>query len=306
MKTALAGQDILSISDLKKTDIQLILRIAAELKKKPAPQLLAGKILGSCFFEPSTRTRLSFESAMLRLGGSNTGFADPLVTSVKKGETLADTIKIIGAYVDVIAIRHPLEGAARLAAEATTVPIINAGDGANQHPTQTILDLFTIQECQKKLTGLEIALVGDLKHGRTVHSLAQALMHFDARLYLVAPPALQLHDHIATELKQHGLKFSYHETMDEIIPKIDILYMTRIQQERFTDKLEFERLKHTFTLHPKQLKRARKNLRILHPLPRIQEIDPAVDSTPFAYYFAQAANGLYVREAILGLVLGKL
>ena len=306
MPVTFKGRDIISITDLSKAEMLHVLDIAASLKKKPQPKLLQGSVMASCFFEPSTRTRLSFESAMLHLGGSVTGFADPGVTSTKKGETLHDTIKIIGQYVDVIAMRHPLEGSARVAAEATDTPIINGGDGANQHPTQTLLDLFTIKECQKKLDGLEIAMVGDLKYGRTVHSLAQALTHFNARLYFVAPPSLQMPSYINDDLKRTGIKFSLHENLAGIINKVDVLYMTRIQEERFSDKSEYERLKNVFILKKNMLENVKKNLRVLHPLPRINEIHTDVDTTPHAYYFEQAKNGLYVRQALLALVLGKL
>jgi aspartate carbamoyltransferase catalytic subunit len=276
------------------------------MKNSPRPRLLQGKIMGSCFFEPSTRTRLSFETAMLRLGGSITGFADPGVTSTKKGETLADSIKIIGNYVDVIAIRHPLEGAVRRAAEAAAVPVINGGDGANQHPTQTLLDLFTIKECQRKLNNLNIALVGDLKYGRTVHSLTQALTHFNPRLFFIAPESLQMPNYLTDELKDKKIKFSRHEKMEQIIKKVDILYMTRIQKERFADPLEYEQMKSVFILRAEMLNGVKNNLRVMHPLPRVGEIETDVDVTKHAYYFEQAKNGVYVREALLAMVLGKI
>ncbi|HBU06991.1 MAG TPA: aspartate carbamoyltransferase [Candidatus Magasanikbacteria bacterium] len=300
------GRDIISISELTKPEMLHILKIARELKQKPQPKLLENKVMGSCFFEPSTRTRLSFETAMNRLGGKVVGFADPGVTSAKKGETLYDAIKIIGQYVDVVAMRHPIEGAARRASEATDKPILNGGDGANQHPTQTLLDLFTIQECQKKLEGLEIALVGDLKYGRTTHSLAQALVHFNAKLYFVAPDNLQMPEYICDELKAKKVKFSLHKKIEEVVNKVDILYMTRIQGERFADPMEYERVKNVFILKAKMLDKAKPNLRIMHPLPRVNEITTDVDATKHAYYFEQAENGLYVRQALLGLVLGKL
>lgn len=305
MKTTWKHRDILSINDLSKADQLHVLSVAAQLKKTPKPSALRGHVLGSCFFEPSTRTRLSFETSMQRLGGSVVGFADPNVTSTKKGETLADTIRIIGQYVDVIVIRHPLEGAARRAADATDVPVINAGDGANQHPTQTLIDLFTIRETQKKLDGLNIAMVGDLKYGRTVHSLSQALKNFSPRLYFVSPQSLAMPESVCDELKRAGIKFSFHEQLDEVLPKLDILYMTRIQEERFPDKLEYARLKNSYILTPRTFANAKKNLRVLHPLPRVGELDPEIDSTPFASYFEQAKNGLYVRQALLGLVLKK-
>ncbi len=304
--SSLFNRDIISISELAKAEILNVLAHAKQLKTKPQPHLLDGKVLGSCFFEPSTRTRLSFETAMNRLGGRVVGFADPNVTSSKKGETLYDGTKIIGQYVDVIAMRHPLEGAARRAAEATDKPILNGGDGANQHPTQTLLDLFTINECQKKLNGLHIAMVGDLKYGRTVHSLAEALIHFNATLYFVAPDALQMPQSILEKLKEHGVKYSIHERMEEVIKKVDVLYLTRIQGERFADPMEYEKIKNIFVLNKEMLAPAKKTLRVLHPLPRVNELATDVDTTPHAYYFEQAENGLYVRQALLGLVLGKL
>ncbi len=306
MKQAFKNRDILSIGDFSKEEILIILKKTALLKKSPLPSLLNGHVMASCFFEPSTRTRLSFETAMQRLGGSVMGFADGNMTSIKKKETIYDTIKIIGQYADVIAIRHPLEGAARRAAEATEKPVINAGDGANQHPTQTLLDLFTIQETQKTLSNLSIAMVGDLKYGRTVHSLAQASVHFSMRLYFVAPSSLQMPSFICDELKGAGIKFSFHERIEDVIKKVDILYMTRIQEERFPDKLEYEQVKNLYVLTPSLLEGVKKNLKVLHPLPRVQEIDQKVDQTPYAYYFEQAKNGLYVRQTILAMVLGKI
>ena len=300
------NRDIISIRDFTKDDILHILERAAALKKKPQPHLLDDYVLGSCFFEPSTRTRLSFETAMQRLGGRVVGFADPNVTSTKKGETLYDSIKIVSQYVDVIAMRHPLEGAARRAAEASDKPIINGGDGANQHPTQTFLDLLSIQETQKKLDNLSIAFVGDLKYGRTVHSLAQALCHFNARVYCVAPEMLQMPEYILDEFKASRIKFSLHSELESVIPKVDILYMTRIQGERFGDPAEYEKVKNAYVLTAAMLKGVKSNLKILHPLPRVNEIHPDVDTTPYAYYFQEAENGLYVREALFGLVLGKL
>lgn len=302
----LKNRDIISITDLSKDEILHILKLAESLKKHPQTKLLEGKIMASCFFEPSTRTRLSFETAMERLGGKVMGFAESGVTSAKKGETLYDSIKIIGQYADVIAMRHPYEGAARRAAEATDKPILNGGDGANQHPTQTLLDLFTIKECQKKLGGLRVAMVGDLKYGRTTHSLAQALAHFNTRLYFVAPESLRMPEYICEELKDKKIKFSLHKKIEEVINKIDILYMTRIQGERFADPMEYERIKNVYVLNLKMLDKAGSNLKIMHPLPRVNEIATDVDKTKHAYYFEQAENGLYVRQALLGLVLGKL
>jgi aspartate carbamoyltransferase catalytic subunit len=302
----LKNKNILSISDLSKQEIIHILTVANQIKKHPKPSLLNNYIMGSCFFEPSTRTRLSFETAMLRLGGQVIGFSESGITSVKKGETLSDAIKVIGDYVDVIVIRHSLEGAVRHGAEATNVPVINGGDGANQHPTQTLLDLFTIKECQKKLNGLKVALVGDLKYGRTVHSLTQALMHFNPRFHFIAPPFLQMPDYLKSELKKKKIIFSLHDKIEEIVNDVDILYMTRIQKERFADPLEYEQMKSIFVLTADSLSGVKNNLRIMHPLPRVDEIAKDVDKTKYAYYFQQAKNGVYVRQALLGLVLGKL
>lgn len=306
MPTSLLHRDIISITDLSKSEILYVLQLAKDLKTKPQQELLQNKVLASLFFEPSTRTRLSFETAMERLGGRVIGFADKDVTSASKGETLYDSIRIIGQYADVIAMRHPLEGSARRAAEATDKPILNGGDGANQHPTQTLLDLFTIQETQKKLTGLSIAMAGDLKYGRTVHSLTQALIHFSPRLYFIAPPALQMPEHYLEELKKNKIKFSLHEKMEEVIKKVDIFYLTRIQKERFADPMDYERVKNVFRLTLAHLTGVKKNLKILHPLPRVNELDDKIDATPYAYYFQQAENGLYVRQALLGAVLGKI
>jgi aspartate carbamoyltransferase catalytic subunit len=293
-------KDIITISDFSKKDILHILDRAENLKTQPRPDLLKGRILGSCFFEPSTRTRLSFETAMHRLGGSVVGFADAKCTSSTKGETLQDTMKMLENYVDVVVLRHPLEGAAQLAADTIEKPVINAGDGTNQHPTQTFLDLFTIRECQGKLEDLSIAMVGDLKQGRTVHSLAQALIPFRSRLYFVSPSSLEMPKAICDELREKGIKFSYHTSVEEIIGKLDILYVTRIQEERFPKGME---MNNPFVIKPEVLERAGKNLKVLHPLPRVNEIDRRVDSTPYAYYFQQAGNALYVRQALLDLVL---
>jgi len=304
MTSHISGRDLISISDLSKPEIELVLTTALKFHKSPKPDLLKNTILASCFYEPSTRTRLSFESAMHRLGGSVIGFSDSETTSAKKGESLFDSMKVIGSYADILVIRHPQEGSARLAAEATDKPIINAGDGANQHPTQTLLDLYTIRECQGKIDDLHIALVGDLKFGRTIHSLSLALAHYPVRLYFIAPENLNLPDSITHELKKKGVKFSFHEKLEEVIPKADILYMSRIQKERFPDsQTEFT---NTCLLKIKHLDKAKPNLRILHPLPRVDEIEHSIDNTPFAYYFQQSANGVTVRMALLALLLGKI
>jgi aspartate carbamoyltransferase catalytic subunit len=297
-------KDIVSMRDLNREEVLFLLDEALRMKERGATRSLTGKILASCFFEPSTRTRLSFESAMLRLGGQVIGFSEGTTSSVQKGESLADSIRIIGGYADAIVIRHPLEGAARVAAEATERPVINAGDGTNQHPTQTLLDLFTIRECQGRLDGISLAMVGDLKHGRTVHSLAQACAHFDMRLYFVAPEALEMPTTICDDLREKGVCFSFHRTIEEIIDRVDILYMTRIQKERFEALELYHQLKSHYELKVEMLQTAQPHLKVLHPLPRVSEIDSAIDQTPNAYYFQQAQNGVYVRQALLNLVLG--
>lgn len=298
-------RDIISIDDFSKDEILQILRYAKMLEETPSPELLQGCILANCFFEPSTRTRLSFESAMLRLGGQAMGFTDAGSTSQRKGESLHDTLKMVEHYADVIVIRHPHEGAAQWAADVVDIPVINAGDGSNQHPTQTLLDLFSILETQGRLDNLSIAMAGDLKHGRTAHSLAQAFVHFNPRLYFVAPPTLEMPKGVCDSLRERGVKFSFHSTIDEVLPKVDILYMTRIQEERFADKMEYDSLKNSFCLEADMLSPCKETMKILHPLPRVKEIHSSVDKTPFAYYFEQAGNGVSVRKALLSLILGR-
>lgn len=304
MKNSLYQADILSIKELSLQQIHQILDLAKSFKQNPISNTLQNKIIAQCFFESSTRTRLSFESATLRLGGQVLGFSSSESLSVQKGETLEDTIRMMSCYADAIVMRHPLEGSARLAADISNKPVINAGDGANQHPTQTLVDLFSIQESQGKLDGLSIALVGDLKYGRTIHSLTQACELFDIRLYLVSPESLSLPEAICDRLKKRGIRFSFHHSLEEIIPKVDVLYMTRIQQERFS-KTEYELVKNAYILTPAHLNKVKSNLRILHPLPRVNEIDIGVDKTEYAYYFQQAENGVYVRQALLTLLLNE-
>lgn len=294
------GRDVVSTKDLTKEEILAILAEAKKIKTSPPGPLLRGRLLGSCFFEPSTRTRLSFEAAMKRLGGEVVGFTDPQSSSLQKGESLYDTIRVVGGFVDCIVLRHPLEGAAREAAEATNKPIINAGDGANEHPTQTLLDLFTIEECQGRLEELNIAFVGDLKFGRTVHSLAYALAHFNCRLFFVAPPMLELPSYLYEVLRHAGVLFSSHATIEEVINHVDILYMTRVQKERFLENFASKQL----ILTPEMLFHAKKGMKVLHPLPRIEEIAREVDKLDCAHYFVQAENGLYVRQALLKMILG--
>ena len=301
MSNIFFDKDIISIRDLSLTEINLILKLAKKFKKKP----LLNKIIAHCFFEPSTRTRLSFETATLRLGGQVIGFSNSENISTKKGEDLSDTIRTISYYADLIIIRHPREGAARLAAEVSDKPIINAGDGANQHPTQALADLFTIQEAQGNLEGLSIALVGDLKYGRVIHSLLQICALFNMRLFLLAPSLLALPEALCDELKHQGIRFSFHSNLDEIISRVDILYMTRLQRERFTES-EHELFESQYVLTPDKLKKAKTNLKILHPLPRAGEIDKLIDKLPYAFYFNQVANAIYIRQAILALLLGKI
>ncbi len=299
------NRDIISIYDFSKQELLFILKTAKSMEKKPNPNLLKDKILATLFFEPSTRTRLSFISAMEQLGGKIMGFATAGVTSIRKGETLWDTIKMVEAYADVITIRHPLEGAARLAAEASSKPIINAGDGANQHPTQTLLDLYTIQKVKGKLDNLHIGLLGDLKYGRTVHSLVIALSHFNPTFYFIAPQALQMPQTYLDDLKEKKIKFYITPNLLKVSKKLDILYVTRIQKERFPDPIEYEKYKGIYKLDSSLLQNIKKDLKIMHPLPRVGEIDQSLDQTAHAVYFQQAANGIHVRKALLALVMGK-
>ena len=277
---------------------------AEEFEKNPNSKILDGKIVATLFFEPSTRTRLSFETAANRLGAKVIGFADPKITSGTKGETLKDTIMMVQNYADVIVMRHYLEGAALYASEVANVPIINAGDGANQHPTQTMLDLYSIYKTQGTLDNLNVYLVGDLKYGRTVHSLIMALRHFNPTFHFIAPKELAMPDEYKTYCKEHGITYVEHEDFNEdIIAEADILYMTRVQRERFTDLMEYERVKDVYILKASMLSKARENMKILHPLPRVNEIAYDVDDVKHAYYFQQAQNGLYAREAIICDVL---
>lgn len=307
MANPLYRKHIISINDLSREELELTLHTAAKLKAYPQPELLKHKVIASCFFEASTRTRLSFETAIHRLGASAVGFADGSNTSLgKKGETLADTISVISTYVDAIVMRHPQEGAARLATEFSGgIPILNAGDGANQHPTQTLLDLFTIQETQSRLNQLNVAMVGDLKYGRTVHSLTQALAKFDGnRFFFIAPDALAMPAYITDMLDEKNISWSRHDSFEEVMPQLDILYMTRVQKERL-DPSEYANVKAQFILRAADLATARDNMKVLHPLPRIDEITTDVDKTPYAWYFQQAGNGIYARQALLALVLNS-
>jgi aspartate carbamoyltransferase catalytic subunit len=300
------GRSIVSIRDFSKEDMQTIVSKAIEIKSGKWASVLTGKVLATLFFEPSTRTRLSFESAMSRMGGKVIGFADPNVSSVKKGESLADTIRTVSGYCDVIAMRHSIEGAARLASKVSSVPVVNAGDGTNQHPTQTFLDLMTIQEEFGKIAGLNIGLLGDLKYGRTVHSLALALSQFGVRMVFVSPSSLRMPDDVLEHLTQSHTEFTEVRSIEEIKPKLDVLYVTRIQKERFVDFQEYERVSRVYRIDRETLGVLGKDLRIMHPLPRIDEIDEELDNTPNAIYFRQAHNGIPTRQAVLGLVTGAI
>jgi aspartate carbamoyltransferase catalytic subunit len=298
------NRSLISITDYTKEEYIKILNLAEKFEKNPVQKIADGKVIATLFFEPSTRTRLSFESAANKLGARIIGFSEASNSSVSKGETLADTIKTVANYSDLIVMRHPIEGSARWASEVSHVPIINAGDGANQHPTQCLLDLFTIRQTQGKLDNLNIALVGDLKYGRTVHSLVEAMCKFNATFHLVSPEELKLPRAVKAHIKEHNLEYYQYSDMMEVMDKVDILYMTRIQRERFQDQLEYERVKNIFVLTNSMLENSKPNLKILHPLPRVNEISTDVDANPKAYYFEQALNGVYVRQALIATILG--
>ena len=297
-------KSLISIHDLSKDEMLHILDMAARFELHPSPSFLSNKVIATIFFEPSTRTRLSFETAANRLGARVIGFSDVGNTSVTKGESLKDTIKMVSHYADLIVIRHPLDGSARYASEISSVPVVNAGDGSNQHPSQTLLDIYSILKTQKKLDGLQITMVGDLKYGRTVHSLLQAMSLFDARFTFISPPELALPLEYKRFLQQQNLNFQESTHLLPHIPQADILYMTRVQAERFQDPMEYERVKNTYSLTASMLQSCKPNLKILHPLPRVNEIAVDVDDTPQAYYFDQARNGVYIRMAIITYLLG--
>lgn len=297
------NKSIVSMKDLSKDEILYLLDVAEQVKRVQQKPALQGKILASCFFEPSTRTKLSFEAAMKRAGGSSIGFSDQSTTSVSKKETLHDTVKIVGQYADVIVLRHPLEGAARFASEVSNKPVINAGDGANQHPTQTLIDLFSIRESQGKIDQLHIGFAGDLRHARTIRSLVQACALFNMRFYFIPTQGLDLSNQMYQELKKRRMLFSIHDSLETVLPKLDILYMTRIQEERFVGGNKHDP-QQAYTLSFDALTNVKPNFRVLHPLPRVKEIDPLIDDTSHAYYFHQSQNGIFVREALLRLILG--
>jgi len=299
------GRDIISIKDFSRKEIDYILDNASAME--PIAQnrstMLQGKILATLFYEPSTRTRLSFESAMTRLGGTSIGFAEAEIASVKKGENLADTMRVVENYADIIALRHPLEGAARLAAEFAQVPVVNAGSGAEEHPTQALLDMYTMKKELGKIDGLNIALVGDLRFGRTVHSLAYALSLYDVKLYFISPELLRMRRDVLDTISER-IKVVETSSLDEALPKLDVLYVTRIQKERFPDAAEYTRVKGSYKIDVAALKNTKKEMIVLHPLPRVDEISPEVDSTTHARYFQQVWNGIVMRMALLALILG--
>jgi aspartate carbamoyltransferase catalytic subunit len=300
------GRDIISIEDFSREEIDYILDKSTKMEQvvSKSSDLLEGKILATLFFEPSTRTRLSFEAAMLKLGGSTIGFAEIESASVKKGENLADTIRTVENYADVIALRHPLDGAAKLAAEYSKVPIINGGSGSEEHPTQALLDLHTIQKEKGKIDKLKIAMVGDLRYGRTVHSLAYALSMYDVELHLVSPDSLRMRREVLRSV-QNKITVVETSSLEKTVPQVDVLYVTRIQRERFPDPAEYAKVRGVYKIDLKTLSSAKKDMIILHPLPRLDEISPEVDSTPQARYFQQVRSGIAVRMALLALVLGS-
>jgi aspartate carbamoyltransferase catalytic subunit len=297
-------RSLVSIDDLSTAEILKILKLAAAFEKNPVQDILRGKVVATLFFEPSTRTRLSFESAVNKLGGKIIGFTDSSTSSVTKGETLNDTIRTVNNYVDLIVMRHPIEGSARYASEISTVPVVNAGDGANQHPTQTLLDLYSILKTQGKLDNLNICMVGDLKYGRTVHSLMMAMSRWNTSFNFVAPEELRMPDEYKLYLDNLGLKYRETTDLNSVIDKADIIYMTRVQKERFSDPMEYEKVKNAYVLHDYMLTDTKPGMRILHPLPRVNEINPDVDSNEKAYYFEQALNGVFTRQAIICTLLG--
>lgn len=298
------NRSLVSINDYSKEEYLKILDIAEGFEQNPRQKILGNHVVATLFFEPSTRTRLSFESAVNQLGGKIIGFSDASSSSVKKGESLKDTIKTVANYSDLIVMRHPLEGSARFASEVSPVPIINAGDGANQHPTQCLLDLYSIRKTQGKLDNLHIAFVGDLKYGRTVHSNVIALTNFNCTFHFVSPVELKLPSAVKRHIKEKNLDYYQYTDLSEVIPFVDILYMTRIQRERFSDPMEYERVKNSYILEGSMLKNSKPNLKVLHPLPRVNEINENVDDLPQAYYFQQAQNGVYVRQALMASILG--
>jgi len=306
---SLKGKDILHGNQFSKKEIEAVMKVASEfekeLKKKGVIPLMKGKLLATLFFEPSTRTRLSFETAMQRLGGGVIALGPAEGSSVSKGETLVDTCRTVAQYADVIAIRHPKTGSAKEAADAVDIPVLNGGDGTGQHPTQALLDVYTIHKEMKTLKNLSIAMVGDLKYGRTVHALVELLALFNCRFYFVSPGVLRMPEEITSHLRQQGSRVEETEDLRKAALESDIIYMTRIQRERFADLAEYEKVKGTYIIDAAFLKNLGKDVTILHPLPRVNEINPDVDNYPGAAYFRQTRNGVFVRMALIAMVMGK-
>lgn len=298
------NRSLVSINDLNSQELIQVLDLAEKFEKNPTQRVLEGKVVATLFFEPSTRTRLSFESAVNRLGGRVIGFSEASSSSVAKGESLKDTILTVANYADLIVMRHPIEGSARWAAEVSPIPVINAGDGANQHPTQTILDLYSIRKTQGTLNNLKVVMVGDLKYGRTVHSLLLAMSQFNASFVFISPRELQMQHEQKIFLKEKGLDFEEYTELGDNIKDADVVYMTRIQRERFSDPMEYEKVKNAYVLRNSMLEGTKETMRVLHPLPRVNEINVDVDSNPKAYYFPQALNGVFARMSIMTLILG--
>jgi aspartate carbamoyltransferase catalytic subunit len=298
------NKSLVSINDFTREEHLRILDLAEAFERHPKQRILEEYVVATLFFEPSTRTRLSFESAASRLGAQVIGFSDSSSSSTQKGESLRDTIKTVSNYSDIIIMRHPREGSARFASEVAGVPVINAGDGANQHPTQTLLDLYSIRKTQGTLDNLNIGFVGDLKYGRTVHSLVMAFCNYKTTFHLVSPQELKLPSSVKLHIKEKKLEYIQYTDMTEIIPKVDILYMTRIQKERFSDPIDYEKTKNSYILRNSMLDAGKPNMKILHPLPRVNEITIDVDENAKAYYFIQALNGVFVRQALLAAILG--
>lgn len=298
-------KNLISMRDLSADKIVQLLTLAAKLEKDPSQINLSRRVMAAMFYEASTRTRMSFESAMKRLGGEVIGMVGTSGTSVEKGETLSDTARVMARYSDIIVMRHPMEGAARYVSEQVNIPVVNAGDGANQHPSQSLLDLYSIKKAQGTLESLKLALIGDLKYGRTVHSLAYALAPFNPEFYFVSPSSLNMPSHIMNDLRTKGVKFHETNELGKIVEEVDIMYVTRIQRERFPDREEYEKVKNAYIISSDLLKNAKDNMKVMHPLPRVNEITTDVDTTKYAYYFDQAENGVYMRQAILSTLLGE-
>jgi len=303
---SLKDKDIISILDFTKEEILYILEISSRMEKEACPNILSGKILANLFFEPSTRTRLSFEAAMKRLGGQVIGFDELGTTSTVKGESLRDSVKIIEGYCDIIVLRHFLEGASRLTADSVNIPVVNAGDGASQHPTQTFVDLYAIKKAKDDIENLSVGFLGDLKYGRTAHSLAYALAHFNTNMYFISPPSLRMPKDYIEELEIRNVSYQEVESISEVSEELDILYCTRIQKERFAEPVEYEKVRGLYKLSKSVMDelKVKDDLKILHPLPRVDEMDESLDATEYAMYFQQAHSGIPVREALLALVLG--